>query len=68
MSIYTGIHLTQPHGTKRVSHLPDSDDGVGDEDKENDKRLDVGGGRLLSLLKHGQHLDKHTGRNTLADI
>lgn len=44
---------------KSVSHLPDPDDSVGDEDKKNNDRLNKGGGCLLSLLKQSQHLDEH---------
>lgn len=46
---------------KSVSHLPDTDNSVGDEDKKNDDRLNKGRGCLLSFLKQSQHLDDHKG-------
>lgn len=62
------IHFTQSHGRKSVSHLPDPDHSIGDEDEKNNNRLNKGGGCFLSLLKQSQHLDEHTGHVTLADI
>lgn len=46
---------------KRASHLPDTDNSVGDEDKKNDDRFNKGGGRLLPFFKQSQHLDDHKG-------
>lgn len=43
---------------RRASHLPDTDNGISDEDEENDNRLNKGGGRFLSFLKQSQHLDE----------
>lgn len=62
------IHFTQSHGRKSVSHLPDPDHSIGDEDEKNNNRLNKGGGCFLSLLKQSQHLHEHTGHVTLADI
>ncbi len=40
----------------QISDLPDSNDGVGDEDEQDDEGLDKGGDRLLvTLLEEGQH-------------
>lgn len=52
---------------KSVSHLPDPDNSVGDEDEKNNNRLDKGGGCLLSLLKQSQHLCEQIVDMTLAD-
>lgn len=54
---FTGIEK----GWGARSHLPDSDNSISNEDQKNDNRLNKGSGRLLSLLKQGQHLDDHKG-------
>lgn len=61
-------HFIHKHREKSVSHLPDPDNSVGDEDKKNDNGLHKGGGCLLSFLKQSQHLHEHTGHITLVDI
>lgn len=50
-----------------MSHLPDPDNSVGNEDEKNNNRLDKGGGCLLSLLKQSQHLYGHKEHIILAD-
>ena len=46
---------------KSPSHLPDTNNSIGYEDKKNDNRLNKGGGRLLSFLKQCQRLGEHKG-------
>lgn len=53
---------------KSVSHLPDPDNSVGNEDKKNNNRLNKGGGCLLSLLKQSQHLYEHTEHRSSAEF
>lgn len=53
---------------KSVSHLPDPDNSVSDEDKKNNNGLNKGGGCLLSLFKQSQHLNEHRVHMILADI
>ena len=36
-----------------IANLPDTDDGVGDEDEEDDERLDEGGDRVV-ILEEGE--------------
>jgi hypothetical protein len=38
------------------SILPDSDDGVGDQDEQDDEGLHEGRDRLVAVLKEGQNL------------
>lgn len=59
------IMFTQRHRMKSVSHLPDPNNSVGDEDKKNNQRLYKGGDRLLSFFKQSQHLDKHAANSCL---
>ena len=42
------------HDSQIDVYLPDSDDGVCDEDEQNDKWFDEGGDRVLVFLKEGQ--------------
>lgn len=44
------------------SDLPYTDDGIGDEDKQNDKWLDEGCDGLLTFLKPSQHLQRKRHR------
>lgn len=43
-----------------VYYLPHTDNGIGNENKQNDKRLNKGSHSLFTLLKPGQYLKKHT--------
>lgn len=43
-----------------ISHLPDPNNSIGNEDKKNNNRLYKGGGCFLSLFKQSQHLEEHT--------
>lgn len=54
-------NYTMRYRMKSVSHLPDTNNSIGYEDKKNDNRLNKGGGRLLSFLKQCQRLGEHTG-------
>lgn len=45
-----------------VHYLPHTDDGIGDENEQNDKRLNKGSDSLFTLLKPGQDLKTHTKR------
>ena len=45
-----------------ISHLPDADDGVGDQDEQNDERLHEGGDRVVVVLEEGQHLKWEYGQ------
>ena len=56
-----------------ISHLPDADDGVGDQDEQNDERLHEGGDRVVVVLEEGQHLKWEDGQaikdgNSQADV
>ena len=52
-SLHTKTHKLNPTHTH---YLPDPDDGICDEDKEDDDGLDEGGGGLLTVLEQSQHL------------
>ena len=41
-----------------ISHLPDADDGVGDQDEQDHKRLHEGRDRVVVVLKEGQNLER----------
>ena len=45
-----------------ISHLPDTDDGVGNQDKQNDKRLHEGRDRIVIVLEKGQNLKNEDQR------
>ena len=45
-----------------ISHLPDTDDGVGDQDEQNDKRLHEGRDRIVIVLEKGQNLKNEDQR------
>lgn len=53
-----------------VTYLPDTDNGVGDEDEEDDEGLHEGSDRLITILKEGQNLEEKDGwmRNNLKFI
>ena len=41
-----------------ISHLPDTDDGVGDQDEQDDKRLHKRRDRVVVVLEEGQNLKR----------
>ena len=45
-----------------ISHLPDTDDGVGDQDEQNDKRLHKRRDRVVVVLEEGQNLKSEEKR------
>ena len=47
---------THTHTHTNTHYLPDPDDSICDEDKEDDDGLDEGGGGLLTVLEQSQHL------------
>ena len=48
--------IQTPCSAVTCAYLPDTDDGVGYENQQDDKRLHEGCNGLLSLFKPGQHL------------
>ena len=48
-----------------ISHLPDADDGVGDQDEQDHKRLHEGRDRVVVVLEEGQNLKMKTSPNAL---
>lgn len=51
-------------GRESKLNLPDSHDGIGNEDQEDDKGFNEGGDGLFTFLKPGQHLRTSRGRIT----
>lgn len=60
-TLYTDTNM------KSISHLPDPNNSIGNEDQKNNNRLYKGGGRFFSLFKQSQDLEKHIDQIMLAN-